>query len=335
MTSELVTIGDFARLSGLTPKALRLYDDLGLLRPLEVDAHSGYRRYAPEQAGRARLVADLRLLGMPLARIAQVLDRAPAAAAREVEAYWRQVEHDVASRREIVSLLVARLEDEVPDMSTTTTLHTEIGTHHARGSRASQQDALLATDRLVAVADGFGDRDDLPAAALAGFATGGLAGALAPVVAALHDSPPGVPAAGTTLTALAIDGGRARITHLGDGRAWLVRAGVVEQLTHDHTLVAALVESGQLTAEEVGSHPHRALLNRALVPGTAPDEIEVALQPGDRLVLTTDGVHAVVDDLDELLSRPLGAQAVADAVGAAVVAAGAPDNHTVVVVDLG
>ena len=72
-----MTIGDFARDAGLTPKALRLYDDLGLLAPAEVDPFSGYRRYAPAQLERARLVATLRLLGMPLARITQVVDLAP------------------------------------------------------------------------------------------------------------------------------------------------------------------------------------------------------------------------------------------------------------------
>ena len=71
---DLLTIGDFARAAGLTPKALRLYDDLGLLRPTEVDERSGYRRYAPAQLEHARLVATLRLVGMPLARIQQVLD---------------------------------------------------------------------------------------------------------------------------------------------------------------------------------------------------------------------------------------------------------------------
>ena len=62
MTTELWTIGEFARESGLTPKALRLYDDLGLLRPAEVDPGSGYRRYAPDQLAQSRLVATLRLV---------------------------------------------------------------------------------------------------------------------------------------------------------------------------------------------------------------------------------------------------------------------------------
>ncbi len=69
---ELLTIGAFARQSRLSPKALRLYNELGLLTPVEIDLRTGYRRYAPEQLDHARLVAWLCGLGMPLARIAAV-----------------------------------------------------------------------------------------------------------------------------------------------------------------------------------------------------------------------------------------------------------------------
>ena len=334
-TQELLTIGDFARAAGLTPKALRLYDDLGLLRPVEVDEHSGYRRYAPEQLDSARLVATLRLVGMPLARIQQVLDGSPAAAAREVEAYWAQVEADTTSRRDIVTTLVQQLRSEVPDMSTTTqTLHATIGTSHRQGRRDRQQDAFVATPGLVAVADGFGPRDDLAASALGAFASGGLAGAVAEVAADITAGHPDAPSSGTTLTAVVLDGATARVTHVGDARVWLVRGGELRQVTHDHTIVAALVESGQLTPDEARSHEHRNLLNRALTPGVVADEVELDLRAGDRLVLTTDGVHSAVDDLAPLLLADGAPQEVADAVAAAVTAAGEPDNHTVVVVDL-
>lgn len=85
MDVELLTIGAFAKATRLSPKALRLYDELGLLPPARVDPVTGYRRYAPEQVQRARLVAWLRRLGMPLARIRHVcsLD-AGAAAGRSV-----------------------------------------------------------------------------------------------------------------------------------------------------------------------------------------------------------------------------------------------------------
>ncbi|TYP83664.1 MerR family transcriptional regulator [Blastococcus xanthinilyticus] len=63
------TIGEFGRATGLTPKALRLYDELDLVRPAEVDERSGYRYHRADQLERARLVARLRRIGMPLPRI--------------------------------------------------------------------------------------------------------------------------------------------------------------------------------------------------------------------------------------------------------------------------
>ena len=95
----MLTIGEFARASRLTAKALRLYDELGLLPPARVDPVSGYRFYQPDQLERARLVAWLRRLGMPLARIRVVCDLPPGAAAAEVAAFWAQAEADLASRR--------------------------------------------------------------------------------------------------------------------------------------------------------------------------------------------------------------------------------------------
>ncbi|MEX0427950.1 MerR family transcriptional regulator [Nocardioides sp. DS6] len=338
---ELMAIGDFARASGLTPKALRLYDDLGLLRPTRVDAFTGYRWYAPRQLEAARLVASLRLVGMPLARIQTVIGLPPARAAEELESYWRQVEADTASRRQVVSDLLARLGKETSMPSTTTTLAAAIGVSHRQGGRRSQQDAVLATPEILAVADGFGDRDDLAGAALDAFATGGFPAARAVASSA-------GPASGTTLTAVRLDGTTARLTHVGDGRVHLVRDGQATVLTRDHTMVAALLEAGELTEDEARSHPHRSLLNRGLGGGAgaedaAEDGVEVVadealvdLRSGDRLVLTTDGVHAVLgaDPFRTLLMAEATAQQVADALAAAVESAGAPDNHSVVVADL-
>lgn len=334
-TDDLMTIGDFAREAGLTPKALRLYDDLGLVRPAEVDVCSGYRRYVPAQLERARKVARLRLLGMPLARIEHVLDLPPARAADEVEAYWAQVEADTDTRRGLVTTLVQELRNEEHVMTPTSpTLHAEHGSSHRQGHRSKQQDALLVSPGLVAVADGFGDRDDLARAALAAYAERGLAGAVAQVAPEVSAALPDQPSSGTTLTAVSITGSTARITHVGDARVWLVRDGDLRQLTHDHTVVTALIETGQLTSEEARSHEHRNLLNRALAPGVVVDEATIDIGPGDRLVLTTDGVHSYVDDLAPLLTMDASPRHVADAVAGAVADAGEPDNHTVIVVDL-
>src|SRR5262245_56027704 len=100
---RLLSIGAFARATRVAPKARRLptalgrYDALGLFPPAFVDPASGYRFYDPAQLERARLVAWLRRLGMPLARIRVVCELDPAQAAEEVAAYWSQVEADTAS----------------------------------------------------------------------------------------------------------------------------------------------------------------------------------------------------------------------------------------------
>ncbi|WAL65589.1 MerR family transcriptional regulator [Amycolatopsis cynarae] len=126
-SGELLTIGAFARASALSAKALRLYDELGLLRPCTVDEASGYRFYAPEQLERARLAAWLRRLGMPLARIKVVCELdAPAAAEDRKEEPMTPL-----------AIRYAALSD--------------------RGLvRASNQDAAYAGAHLLAVADGFG-----------------------------------------------------------------------------------------------------------------------------------------------------------------------------------
>lgn len=99
---ELLRIGEFAELSHLSLKALRLYDELGLLAPARVDRDSGYRWYTRGQLDRARLVMRLRRLGMPLARIAAIVDTPAAETANQLDAYWAQVETDHAARRDLV-----------------------------------------------------------------------------------------------------------------------------------------------------------------------------------------------------------------------------------------
>jgi DNA-binding transcriptional MerR regulator len=106
---DLMSIGEFARLSRLSPKALRLYDELGLLPPAQVDPDSGYRWYAAGQLDNARLVASLRQIGVPLAQIQLILSLEREAAAAQVGAYWSGAEADHAARRDLAGYLVDRL----------------------------------------------------------------------------------------------------------------------------------------------------------------------------------------------------------------------------------
>ncbi len=132
---------------------------------------------------------------------------------------------------------------------------------------------------------------------------------------------------GCAATAVAVRVGRTRATvaHVGDCRAYLVRAGAVRALTRDHRLVEDLVAQGKMTPVEAAASPHRNVITRSLGLGQTPtiDLAEIALEAGDRLVLTTDGVHDRVTDLSS---------ADPDALVDAAFAAGASDDATVAVI---
>jgi serine/threonine protein phosphatase PrpC len=347
-----LSIGEFARESGLTPKALRLYGELDLLTPAHVEESNGYRCYARDQLERAHLVARLRLVGMPLARIRSLLELSGPAAAAELEAHWRQVQVDNAARREIVHSLVLDLRARETTMHEPTFHLLSAAVRHAQGAREQQQDAVYSGRSLFAVADGFGDATSA-AATIASVAAldetspvGDPQAALAEAVTVAAASTSGRPG-GTTLTVLWLPEGRGVSAHVGDARLLRVRDGEVTRLTRDHTLVAALVEDGRLTEDEARVHPHRVLLNRALtagkVMGGRPEDPqagtvdlrEIDVRPGDRLTLVTDGVHAVLDPerLEDILTDGGDPEGVAEAVAAEVERAGAPDNYSVVIVD--
>jgi len=111
-----MSIGEFARLSRLSPKALRLYDELGLLPPARVDPDSGYRWYSATRLERARLVAALRQLRMPLAEIAEVAGLDADAVADRIRSAWTAAEDDHAARRELAGYLLDTLAGRRPVM---------------------------------------------------------------------------------------------------------------------------------------------------------------------------------------------------------------------------
>jgi DNA-binding transcriptional MerR regulator len=113
---NLVSIGEFSRLSRLSAKALRLYDELGLLVPAHVDPETGYRWYAVTQLDHARLVASLRRAEVPLARIRDILAMDPASAAEAIKAHWADAEAEHAARRVLVSHLVDHLQGKKSTM---------------------------------------------------------------------------------------------------------------------------------------------------------------------------------------------------------------------------
>ncbi|TQS43064.1 MerR family transcriptional regulator [Cryptosporangium phraense] len=339
---RLLTIGAFARRSGLTPKALRLYDSSGLLPPVAVDPESGYRFYDPAQLDTARLIAELRRIGMPLAEIRTVCTLDGPAAAEAVAAYWRRVTAENAVRARVAGLLLEHLSGR-NTMSTTLTVR--YATASEPGDvRDVNDDSVHASDHLLAVADGVRGPSGAAAsaAAIAALVESGPADArlLSTLVDAVEDADRRVRAVGgdTTLTALVRNGSQLGLVHVGDTRAYLVRAGELVQLTTDHTWVQTQIDQGRLSLEGAAGHPQRALLTRALGVGASAVEADLGLRtalPGDRYLLCSDGVSAVV-------ARPALHSALTtgdtpdDVVGALVRLvhdAGAPDNLSCVVAD--
>lgn len=104
-----IGIGEFAHRSRLSVKALRLYDELGVLVPARVDGSSGYRYYEVGQLEAARLVAMLRQIDVPLASVKELVHCEPGEAAERVAAYWREAETAHSSRRELADYIVSFL----------------------------------------------------------------------------------------------------------------------------------------------------------------------------------------------------------------------------------
>ncbi|QPP08061.1 MerR family transcriptional regulator [Streptomyces bathyalis] len=353
----LLTIGAFAKASRLSPKALRLYDELGLLPPARVDPVTGYRLYAPGQLEQARLVAWLRRLGMPLARIRELNGLDGPAAAREVRAYWAQVENDLAVRRDMAAFLIdhlSRKDTEMPNTERPLAIRYAALTD-AGLERESNKDAAYAGSRLLAVADGCGgsggpagaaaidtlrqlEEGNFPAADLLNVLDETVTSVGRAVGEVVASGPDADEEAGTTLTAMLWTGSQLALVHIGDSRAYLLRDGDFFQITHDHTLVRSMVDEGRIGEEEAASHPQRALLTRALTgrPGDRPDVRLQEVRPGDRYLLCSDGLTSVVPE--EQVRRTVAATADPEATVRELVAlanrSGGPDNVSCVVADV-
>ncbi|MEY9991090.1 serine/threonine protein phosphatase PrpC [Streptomyces sp. V4I8] len=350
MRTAMLTIGAFAKACRLSPKALRLYDELELLKPRRVDPDTGYRYYAVEQLEQARLVAWLRRLGMPLARIRQVCALRPADAAREIRAYWAQVESETAARRDLAEFLVGHM--SATPRKDTTMLELHYCAHSDRGRvRPANQDTAYASTRLLAVADGCGpagapassaavealrflETEELGADNLLNLLEDAVRGA----ADAVRDAADGTAEVGTTLTALLWTGSRLALVHIGDSRAYLLRDGALFRITDDHTVVQSMIDEGRLTPEEAVTHPQRALLLKCLSPAIteSPDLRLRDAEPGDRYLLCSDGLTSVVPDarIRHLLTSAPAPDTAVHALIDAANEAGGPDNVSCVVADV-
>jgi PPM family protein phosphatase len=224
-----------------------------------------------------------------------------------------------------------------------------IGVSDVGRQREANEDSLVEADPLFAVADGMG-----------GAQAGEVASGIAVDVLGAGDEGAGTPeerltrmvveanrriyelsrqdearrGMGTTLTAAILDDDCLSLAHVGDSRAYRLRDGVLEQLTHDHSLVAELERSGQLSPEDAEHHPQRSIITRAL--GPEPD-VEVdshthRARAGDVYLLCSDGLTGMISD-DEIASILRAAPSLADGGRELVRAAnqsGGKDNITVV-----
>ena len=153
-------------------------------------------------------------------------------------------------------------------------------------------------------------------------------------IATAADADPELEGMGTTATAGLVDAGVLYLVHVGDSRAYLARAGRMIQITDDHSIVAEMVRRGALSPSDAEQHPARHVITRALGVDTDVqiDALRVDLEPGDVVLLCTDGLSGPVDDDEilEVLEQSGSLQDAAKGLVARANAAGGPDNVTVV-----
>lgn len=229
-----------------------------------------------------------------------------------------------------------------------------VGLTHRGLVRERNEDAILTdpTGRLWAVADGMGgyghgdvasdividsletidDADD-PAEALA------TRLAAANEIMRGRAAEPGMGPMGATVVAAIVTGTRAEIAWAGDSRAYLFHDGQFRQLTRDHSVVQDLVDRGELSPEAAEHHPQAHVVTRAVGGDDAfeVEQVSVPLAVGDRLLLCSDGLTRSVDELaiaGHLTTAVAPGEACRVLVHAAL-DAGAPDNVSVIVVDIG
>ncbi|MEU9026170.1 PP2C family serine/threonine-protein phosphatase [Streptomyces sp. NPDC048383] len=221
--------------------------------------------------------------------------------------------------------------------------------------REGNEDSGYAGPRLLAIADGMGGQaagevassevistlvqldDDVPGS--------DILTALSVAVQRANDQlrvmveeDPQLEGMGTTLTALLWTGQRLGLVHVGDSRAYLLRDGVLTQITQDHTWVQRLVDEGRITEEEATTHPQRSLLMRALGSGdiVEPDLSIREVRAGDRYLICSDGLSGVVSHqtMEETLADYHGPNETVQSLIQLALRGGGPDNITCIVADV-
>ena len=226
-------------------------------------------------------------------------------------------------------------------------------------ARSGNEDSAVTGSSLLAVADGMGGHAGGEVASRIAITT--LAG-LVPVLTALEIDTDSIEdlllnslhtideeisrvasdeielrGMGTTLTALLIRDGRVALLHVGDSRCYRLRGNTFEQLTHDHTVLQELLDSGSISMSEAHDHPQRSMLTQVLMGegSIAPVLMVYEVNSKDRFLLCSDGLSSVLTEkeIKSLLKKSNRDEAV-EALVEATYVNGAPDNVTVVVADV-
>src|ERR671912_137806 len=222
--------------------------------------------------------------------------------------------------------------------------------------RSNNEDSAYAGPHLLAMADGMGGHaggDVASSTVIAALvelddeALGGrdvsqalldrILAANAEIGEQVRDDPK-LDGMGTTLIALLRARDKIVLAHIGDSRAFMVRDGVVTQITKDHSFVQNLVDEGRISSSDAHTHPQRSLVTRVLT-GAHDDEPDLVVRQGrigDRYLIASDGLTDYVarDTVDEILTTEKDPGECADRLVSLALRAGAPDNVTVVVGDL-
>lgn len=221
--------------------------------------------------------------------------------------------------------------------------------------REGNEDSGYAGPRLLAIADGMGGQaagevassevistlvqldDDVPGSDIL-TSLGTAVQRANDQLRLMVEEDPQLEGMGTTLTALLWTGQRLGLVHVGDSRAYLLRDGVLTQITQDHTWVQRLVDEGRITEEEATTHPQRSLLMRALGSGdhVEPDLSIREVRAGDRYLICSDGLSGVVSHqtMEETLASYQGPQETIQDLIQLALRGGGPDNITCIVADV-
>ena len=226
------------------------------------------------------------------------------------------------------------------------------GLTHVGCVRERNEDAILTdpSGALWAVADGMGGHgqgdvaSDLVVEVLASTPDEGeprelLLSRFEAANAEVHRRGRGAGVMGATVVTLLLRGWTGHVAWAGDSRAYLIRGGAIERLTRDHSVVQEMIDRGELAPEAAAHHPDAHVVTRAVgaAPVVEPGLAQVEVVPCDRLVLCSDGLTACVSDarIAHLVGVAPSADAACQALVAAALDEGAPDNVSAVVVIVG